>query len=756
MSKPTQGRHQPSPPLPYPGNTETPDGVFSWNHPREAVGTEAANPPIEEWAFRQGLHAEPMPRERRVRRRLASLPHFIRRYYAQRADSIEAQHGTARANKYLINTFEKHVLPRIDGVNDRYRLGVVPGVLIGFLDDFARLPWYGKRELKRLAHRLADCITAEFMNYYQSQVDKHGDIPFAVIYAYGRAGWVVSHLNMFAPGWRSYCEMELTDADALRCMARLESPAWWLRRLKRIHDQWREHLMIAAGYVSKKTTPYCSDPALKEWKAQKKANLEYLKAMELEDQDTGERVSLIEKVVGSVANPAVRRHELMARMRGFENVADDLGLVGDFYTLTAPSKYHAMHNTGKRNDKWNGANPRQTQKYLCRIWARVRAAWKRAGIRAFGFRVVEPHHDETPHWHLLLFMRPEDIDQARDIFCLYARWEDSEELQGIKALEARFYVKPIDKEKGSATGYIAKYISKNIDGYALDGEIDDDTGLPLKETARRVNAWASRWRIRQFQQLGGAPVTVYRELRRLRDRDLRLHPEIAPAHVAADEGDWAGYTVAQGGPLVARDNIRVRLNYEITENGNAYGDDVSRINGIYAPESGPGSLIFTRTTTYKIVPKAKADEGLAVDVQGAPRPLGVLSITVPVADSTAQGSGLAGALTGEDTRQIPADFDRMTRQERREFLDQLRAAEKSTQRRDDLPKKTHRITPEIAAGMGDIARQVMSFAHSMGLELTPWELDALLRGATLDIGGGEAIRLRGDRLEPVRRDAMPF
>ncbi|EQA4235385.1 replication endonuclease [Serratia marcescens] len=742
----TRGRYVPTPPQPYPGSAEAPAGVYAWNQPREAIGTEAANPPIDEWAFRQGLRAEPMPRTHRVRRRLASLPHFIRRYYAQRADSIEAQHGTARANKYLFNTFEKHVLPRIDGVNDRYRLGVVPGVLIDFLDDFARMPWYGKRDLKRLAHRLTDCITAEFMNYYQSQVDEHGDVSFAVLYAYGRAGWVVSHLNMFAPGWGSYCDMELTDVDALRCMARLESPSWWLRRLKRMHDQWREHLMIAAGYVSKKTTPYCSDPALKEWKAQKKANVEYLKAMELEDQDTGERISLIEKVAGSVANPANRRRELMTRMRHFEDIADDMQLVGDFYTLTAPSKYHAIQFTGKRNDKWNGASPRQTQKYLCRIWARVRAAWKRVGIRAFGFRVVEPHHDETPHWHLLLFMRPEDIDQARDIFCLYARWEDSEELQGIKALEARFYVKPIDKEIGSATGYIAKYISKNIDGFALDGQLDDDTGLPLQETARRVSAWASRWRIRQFQQIGGAPVTVYRELRRLRDRELRLHPEIAPAHDAATVGDWGGYTLAQGGPLVARDNLRVRLNYEVTLDGNAYGDDVSRITGVYAPASGPESVVFTRTSTYKIVPKAKADEGLVVDVQGAPRPLGVLSITVPVADSTAQGAGLADALIGEDTSQIPADFDRVTRQERRESLDRLRAAAQKKQPRADLPDKPHIVTPEMAAGLDDIARQLLVFLRSIGLEPTLWELNSLCAGASVNFGNGHNFKLNGCKI----------
>lgn len=41
-----------------------------------------------------------------------------------------------------------------------------------------------------------------------------------------------------------------------------------------------------------------------------------------------ERVSLIDKVAGSVANPANRRRELMARMRGFEDLANEAGLAG--------------------------------------------------------------------------------------------------------------------------------------------------------------------------------------------------------------------------------------------------------------------------------------------------------------------------------------------------------------------------------------------------------------------------------------------
>ncbi|OZZ38104.1 hypothetical protein CDA25_25700, partial [Klebsiella pneumoniae] len=77
------------------------------------------------------------------------------------------------------------------------------------------------------------------------------------------------------------------------------------------------------------------------------------------------------------------------------------------------------------------------------------------------------------------------------------------------------------------------------------------------------------------------------------------------ARAAADAPDWPGYTNAQGGPFVPRDCLRVRLNYEYTEDGNDYGDTVAKITGIYCPYSGGDSVIFTRTTDYKIVPKRK-------------------------------------------------------------------------------------------------------------------------------------------------------
>ncbi|QPF11503.1 replication endonuclease [Raoultella terrigena] len=542
-------------------------------------------------------------REQYLRRRLQRLPSFIRRRFSIQLEALDRQ-NPGDAVKWLIGTFERHILRRIEAVNAQYLpQDSIPAILLPLREDFHLLPWANKKRLKRLAYKLANLMKSEFMREFDFRYEKTADVEFSTVYAYGAIASKATSLNIAIPGWNQYCDEVLTAEDALRVIARLQKEKWWLGKLRKIHDRWREHLMIAASYVSKVASPYCSEPCLREWVAQKKANFEYLQAMELEDQDTGERISLLDKVMGSVSNPKIARHELMVRMRGFEDMANEMGLVGMFYTLTAPSRYHATHvHSGKRNDKYCNASPRKTQKYLCNVWSRVRAKWGREGIRTFGFRVAEPHHDGTPHWHLLLFLRPEEVELATDIFHEYALQEDGNE-RG--AAEYRFTAKLIDEEFGSATGYIAKYISKNIDGYGMDGEFDHESGKPVKEMAKRVRAWASRWSIRQFQQIGGAPVSTWRELRRLGSRELVLHPELEAARAAADAPDWPGYINAQGGPFVTRDCLRVRLNYEYTENGNDYGDTVAKITGVYCPFTISEAVIYTRTNDYKIVPKRK-------------------------------------------------------------------------------------------------------------------------------------------------------
>ncbi len=134
----------------------------------------------------------------------------------------------------------------------------------------------------------------------------------------------VKRQRSISRSWSRYCEEKLEAEEALRAVARLQSEKWWLGKIRRIHDCWREHLMIAAGYVSKVASPYCSDPCFKEWIAQKKRILNTFRRWNWKT-GTPASVPLLDKVMGSTSNPKNARAELMVRMRGFEDMAKEMG-----------------------------------------------------------------------------------------------------------------------------------------------------------------------------------------------------------------------------------------------------------------------------------------------------------------------------------------------------------------------------------------------------------------------------------------------
>lgn len=570
-----------------------------------------------------------------ARKMLSLQPECVRFDVYRTAAVLEQNQGSQRANAFLIS-FCKKALPRLELVAKKYEcMGIDSKVsaavfgchfdteimqylasrMVNMVARYNRLPDMSRADIDLLAADIANFIRAEL-----ADIDDAGVSELKKLYTwYMRAGFISLQFNVTPPHWERVTKKYVGQDEIAPAVMRMFNEVWWRGRLRRIAASWREHLQIAVGNVSKKRHAYASKNCVTDWREQKRRTREFLKGLDLEDED-GNRISLIEKYDGSVANPAIRRCELMTRIRGFENICNELGYVGEFYTLTAPSKYHATTKAGYRNSKWNGASPSDTQSYLTGLWARIRAKLHREEIRIFGIRVAEPHHDGTPHWHMLMFMLPEDVERVRLIIRDYAWDEDHNELRSDKAKKARFHAEAIDPEKGSATGYVAKYISKNIDGYALDGETDDESGELLKETAPAVSAWAARWHIRQFQFIGGAPVTVYRELRRLADRETAhgLSVEFAAVHDAADAGDWAGYVNAQGGPFVRRDDLQVRTLYEPRPEFNQYGEETVCIRGVYDSALGAGTPILTRLTQWKIVPKRAVD--LAVDVKGAPAP----------------------------------------------------------------------------------------------------------------------------------------
>jgi hypothetical protein len=380
----------------------------------------------------------------------------------------------------------------------------------------------------------------------------------------GMAGFVHS-CGLDAPGEK------VKDRPAI---ARMSCRDWWRRGLRNLHAKAVESAAIQLGYVNRARDIYVSNESAARRQQQNKRN-RLMMENTLMRNELEQEYTLAELAAQGTANKAIRRGELMTRIAGFERIALDCGHEGIFLTITCPSRMHKFNSagTGKvyANPKYDGTTPRNAQGYLSACWARIRAAFKRAKLAVYGFRIAEPHHDACPHWHMLFFHETGRVNDLLEIVKKYML-ADSPDEAGAEAHRVKAEV--IDWSRGTAAGYIAKYVSKNIDGLHVESDL---FGNPAMETSQRVEAWATTWGIRQFQQIGGAPVGVWRELRRVREVPANAPEHLKAAHAAVNKtgeknADWAEYVMAQGGPIIGR-KARISIAREQTGELGRYGEE---------------------------------------------------------------------------------------------------------------------------------------------------------------------------------------
>ncbi|EGB6219159.1 replication endonuclease [Citrobacter sp. Cf084] len=520
-------------------------------------------------------------------------------------------------------------------------------------------------------------------------------------------------------------------------LARMLCADWWYRKLWQMRCEWREEQLRAVCLVNKKASPYVSYEAVIHKREQRRKSLEFFKSHELVNAD-GDTLDMEDVVNASNSNPAHRRNEMMACVKGLELIAEMRSDCAVFYTITCPSRFHATLNNGRPNPKWTSETVRQSSDYLVETFAAFRKAMHKAGLRWYGVRVAEPHHDGTVHWHLLCFMRKKDRRSITALLRKFAIREDREELG--KNTGPRFKSELINPRKGTPTSYIAKYISKNIDGRGLAKEVSKETGRSLRDSAEHVTAWASLHRVQQFRFFGIPGRQAYRELRLLAGQAGRAQgdkkagaPVLENARLdavlaAADAGCFATYIMKQGGVLVPRKHHLVRTAYELNDEPSAYGDHGIRIYGIWSPIVE--GRICTHAIKWKMIRKAVDVQEAAAD-QGACAPWTRGNNCPPVEILNQSGGELPE--TGETEEQL--DLHDLSAKERRELTARLRLVK---------PKRRKGYKQEI----NDQQRQQLDAElRSRGFEASETEVDLLLRGGSIPSGAGLRIFYRNQRLQ---------
>lgn len=310
------------------------------------------------------------------------------------------------------------------------------------------------------------------------------------------------------------------------------------RKVEKQQKRNNEHFARVSNLVNAKSGLYLSNHAFDCYIAQQKKTEEMLKKAVLICDD--EKISLLDVFNSSVSNPKIRRVEMMKRINAMQEIATREHKKAVFLTLTCPSEYHASLKVGGINTAFDESlTVRDSQRWLCKKWQKIRAKLHRDKMMYYGLRVAEPHHDGTAHWHMLVFVDAVNRDSLVSVFERYM----FEHCNNAAQKAAAFKCVDIDESRGNAAAYIAKYVSKNITGNDAAVDMSQDNAL-------RVRAWASLWGIRQFQFFGldkRVGVGVWRECRRIANAyndDFLQSAGLSSICVAAANNDYVEFVDA--------------------------------------------------------------------------------------------------------------------------------------------------------------------------------------------------------------------
>lgn len=291
--------------------------------------------------------------------------------------------------------------------------------------------------------------------------------------------------------------------------------------------------------------PYAGEATNAMRGKQQKDNQKYLESKFIRIKGKLTALSEIVKSAHSLSS------EIYTEAKGYERLAEKKGFTWLFITITLPARFHPNPTKGK--SAWDGSSALEAKKWFQAINRNMQKEIGRKegasthlkfGINtAFGQRVIEPHKDGSPHWHIMLYCDPLLAEDYKNLFNrFFGHINESKHAVKIveKGINENGNKLPEDKISKGA-GYIYKYILKfagledvntiQTQGQAGEKEIEEAVG-----NIERVGAWRSAIGARSFEPIGvKGKKTLYRNLRRIQNTENNLELEIEVDHEAINE-----------------------------------------------------------------------------------------------------------------------------------------------------------------------------------------------------------------------------
>lgn len=325
-------------------------------------------------------------------------------------------------------------------------------------------------------------------------------------------------LSEFQISLMPYLRAPVRNCDHVMQLSYLTDFSFVKRRFtKAVHFARLEFEAKTRAVGGKTDIDYCSNETVKYIQRRDEKNVEFLKRRSILVKETGQLINLYDLHLKQAER---KFNESYYIIKNLEAIAIERGLTPYMLTLTAPANYHPNPMNGRSS--FDQASSYDSQKYLSRTWAKLRALLSKRGTpfsleKCFGVRTAELHKDGCVHWHILMFIDPTILESFQKCLDFYftSRQADVKEIDGV-----------------AAATYVLKYIGKTVDASKLDRTdlYDEQTDKIRKEQdlstiadVERVRAGIRAMGIRQMQYYGiEGSLTLFRALNKITDLTAKL------------------------------------------------------------------------------------------------------------------------------------------------------------------------------------------------------------------------------------------